>query len=196
VSDVVLLLCCFIVYCCISNQVYCCISNYRNNKNVHICHINRPDAISKFFAQSNTVDSHSQLRQGQLALEKCWVTQDYWFRMAAHHKLIPKGNYQITEFAGELALLASFQKSDRRHPPPRAFSMPTTSPIEHPEELYSLIDQNGKEHHCVPLKKERDKNGKNQTKRRTCFACKENSKTMICGQYCLTYGRTKESLLL
>jgi hypothetical protein len=195
-----------------------------SHKNVHIRHVDRPDAISKFFEQSNTIDSHNQLRQGQLALEKCWVTQDCWFRlhttivginatdtfrMAAHHKLIPKGNYPITEFAGVLSqqlinhakaidspmvprnLHSSLLfKSPAEDTPPRAFSMPTPSPIEHPEALYSLIDQNGKEHHCVPFKKERDKNGKNQTKRRTCFACKENSNTTLCGQYCYTCNKS------
>jgi hypothetical protein len=47
-----------------------------------------------------------------------------------------------------------------------------------------------KEHHCVPFKKERDKNGKNQTKRQTCFACNENSKTTLCGQYYYTCNKS------
>jgi hypothetical protein len=46
-----------------------------SHKILHIHHIDRPDSISKFFEQSNTTDIHNQLHQGQLALEKCWVTQ-------------------------------------------------------------------------------------------------------------------------
>jgi hypothetical protein len=89
-----------------------------SHKNVHIHHVNRPDAISKFFEHSNTIDSHNQLRQGQLALEKCWITQDCWFRfqitfiginvtdtfcITARHSLILKGSYPIREFTGVLS---------------------------------------------------------------------------------------------
>jgi hypothetical protein len=230
-----LLLCIFSVYCCISNPVYFCMDTgttrhgkpYEmkwtySNKNVHIRHVDRPDAISKFFEQSNTIDNHNQLCQGQLALEKCLVTHNCWFclqttfvgidvtdtfRIAAHHSLIPKENYPIREFAGVLSsqLLRhakaletpvaplNLQCSLRfKSPtltyaiPPRVLVITSPSPIHPPEALYSLIDHNRKEHHCVQLKKERDKNGKNQTKRRTSFACKENNKTTLCGQYCYT----------
>jgi hypothetical protein len=118
------------VYCCISNPVYCCIDTgtaihgkpYEmkwtdSHKNVHIRHFDRPDAISKFFEQSNMIDSHNKLRQGQIALEKCWVTQYCGFRLqttsvginvtdtfciATHPSLIPEGNYPIREFSGVL----------------------------------------------------------------------------------------------
>jgi hypothetical protein len=40
----------------------------------------RPDVISKYFNDSNVVDSHNQSRQFGLALEKQWVTQDCYFR--------------------------------------------------------------------------------------------------------------------
>jgi hypothetical protein len=224
------------VYCCISNPVYYCMDTgttrhgkpYEmkwadSHKNVHIRHVDRPDAaISKFFEQSNTIDSHNQLRQGQLALEKCWVTQDCWFRLqttfvginvtgtfriAAHHSKIPKGNYPIREFAGVFpsqllhhakALETTVAPRNLKcslhfksptladDTPARVLVMPNHSQIQPPEALYSLIDQNGKEHHYVRLKKARDKNGKHQTKRRTCFACKENNKTTMWGQYCYT----------
>jgi hypothetical protein len=85
--------------------------------NVHIRNVDHPPAISQLFEESNKIDSHNQLRQGQLALEKCWVTQYFWFRLhtmivgidatdifriAGHHDLIPKGNYPINKFKGIL----------------------------------------------------------------------------------------------
>ena len=42
----------------------------------------RPAVLSKYFSKCNGIDSHNQGRQGILALEKRWVTQDPWFRMA------------------------------------------------------------------------------------------------------------------
>jgi hypothetical protein len=89
-----------------------------SHKKIHIHHVDRPDAISKFFEKLNTINSHNQLHRGQLNLDKCWVTQDCWFRlhttiigidttytfhMAVHHKLIPKGYYPITYFSGVLS---------------------------------------------------------------------------------------------
>jgi hypothetical protein len=135
VSDVVLLCCCCVVllYIVVSQTrfivVYTTTGTTRpgklyemkwtdSHKNVPIRHVDRPNAISKFFEQSNTIDNLNQLHQGQLALEKCWVIQYCWFClrtklvrintmdtfcMVAHHKLIPKGNYPITEFAGVLS---------------------------------------------------------------------------------------------
>jgi hypothetical protein len=98
--------------------------------------------------------------------------------MAAHHKLIPKGNYSITYFDGVLLQQLITHTKAMELPvapmnlhslllfksptlggslsddtPPRAFVVPTPSPIENPEALYSLIAQNGKERHCGPLKK-------------------------------------------
>jgi hypothetical protein len=35
-----------------------------------------PDVISKFFNDSNTIDSHNQSRQHYLGMEKFWVTTD------------------------------------------------------------------------------------------------------------------------
>jgi hypothetical protein len=41
----------------------------------------RPDVISRYFNDSNVIDSHNQSRQYELALEKRWITQDPWFRL-------------------------------------------------------------------------------------------------------------------
>jgi hypothetical protein len=47
--------------------------------NVHICDVDRPDFISKFFEASNIIDKHNQARQAELALEKHWLTQNPYF---------------------------------------------------------------------------------------------------------------------
>jgi hypothetical protein len=102
------------------------------------------------------------------------------FHIASHHSLIPKGKYPSKDLAGLLSHQLLVHAKDLQSPgvprnlqsslyfrsrfgstdytPPRALVMPTPSPIESnrieaPEALYSLIDQNGKEHHCVPFKK-------------------------------------------
>jgi hypothetical protein len=51
------------------------------NGNVAQRSVPRPDIISKYFKDSNVIDSHNQARQGELKLEKRWVTQDCWFRI-------------------------------------------------------------------------------------------------------------------
>jgi hypothetical protein len=43
--------------------------------------VERPEILSDFFQKSNTIDKHNQLRQGDLALEKRWLTQDPYFRL-------------------------------------------------------------------------------------------------------------------
>ena len=49
--------------------------------NLHARKIDRPHVVSSFFEHSNCVDNHNRIRQGQLALEKHWVTQDAYFRL-------------------------------------------------------------------------------------------------------------------
>ena len=44
--------------------------------------VERPAVISDFFKDSNTVDRHNQSQQYDLAIEKAWVTQDCYFRLA------------------------------------------------------------------------------------------------------------------
>lgn len=43
--------------------------------------VSRPAVLSDFFLDSNTIDCHNQSRQYDLALEKCWQTQDAYFRL-------------------------------------------------------------------------------------------------------------------
>jgi hypothetical protein len=51
------------------------------NGNVAQRSVPRPAVISNYFKTSNVIDSHNQARQGEIALEKRWVTQDCWFRL-------------------------------------------------------------------------------------------------------------------
>ena len=44
--------------------------------------VDRPQVFSNFFAGSNVIDTHNQLRQDNLKLEKKWMTQNPWFRLA------------------------------------------------------------------------------------------------------------------
>ena len=41
--------------------------------------VNCPALLSKFFLDSNTIDCHNQSQQHDLALKKCWHTQDAYF---------------------------------------------------------------------------------------------------------------------
>ena len=87
--------------------------------NVSERHVPRPDILSKYFGQSNVVDAHNQARQSCLALEKRWITQDPWFRIATtlfgmtvtdcwkaykyHVPAIAKKTVTLVEFADRLA---------------------------------------------------------------------------------------------
>ena len=94
----------------------------------NICtrYVDRPEVISKFFASSNVIDTHNQLRQDLLQLEKKWLTKNPFFRLATtltginvtdtyllanYHKVINLSNepalkqkISIRRFAGMLAL--------------------------------------------------------------------------------------------
>ena len=37
--------------------------------------------MTRFFYYSPKIDNHNQMRQGELALEEAWVTQNCWFRL-------------------------------------------------------------------------------------------------------------------
>jgi hypothetical protein len=52
------------------------------NGNVAQRSVPRPDVISKYFKDSNAIDSHNQARQSEIALEKHWITHTGWFRIA------------------------------------------------------------------------------------------------------------------
>lgn len=41
----------------------------------------RPKIISDYFEESNNIDSHNQLRQAELRLEKCVLTNNCWLRI-------------------------------------------------------------------------------------------------------------------
>jgi hypothetical protein len=56
--------------------------------------------------------------------------------------------------------------------------MVTLIPIDHQQSLFSMVDQNGQMHHCIPYSKEKDKKGNNQTQISHCFACKHNEAVM------------------
>jgi hypothetical protein len=44
--------------------------------------VDRPNMISKFFATSNTIDTHNQMQQFNLALEKKWLTKNRYFHLS------------------------------------------------------------------------------------------------------------------
>ena len=50
--------------------------------NTHTKYVPRPDVISRYFADSNKVDTHNQARQFDLHLEKAWVSRCGFFRLA------------------------------------------------------------------------------------------------------------------
>jgi hypothetical protein len=52
------------------------------NGNVAQRNVQRPDVISKYFNDSNVIDSHNQARQSALKLEKRWVVHNGWMRIA------------------------------------------------------------------------------------------------------------------
>jgi hypothetical protein len=98
---------------------------------VHIREVAHPQVISEYFSKSNSIDTHNQLRQFELALGNKWVTKDPYFRimttifgfnntdtyfLASYHGLL--GTYQykptVVEFTGELSyqFLHYFDKGD------------------------------------------------------------------------------------
>jgi len=51
------------------------------NGNAADRYIPQPRVASLYFEGNNVIDVHNQNRQGTLALEKKWQTQDCWFRL-------------------------------------------------------------------------------------------------------------------
>ncbi len=51
------------------------------HQNTHCRKIDRPRVVSTYFERSNCIDIHNQVRQAELALEKCWVTKCGYFRI-------------------------------------------------------------------------------------------------------------------
>ena len=52
------------------------------NNNFVVKDIPQPFLCSRYFQNLNTVDGHNQSLQFDLRLEKCWVTEDGFFRIA------------------------------------------------------------------------------------------------------------------
>ena len=52
-----------------------------DNGNTRSRDVPRPEIISKYFNRSNGIDVHNQSRQGDLHLEKNWITADVFFRI-------------------------------------------------------------------------------------------------------------------
>ena len=100
--------------------------------------VDRPEVISNFFATSNVIDTHNQLRQDLLQLEKKWLTKNAFFclttmligvnvtdafLLANHHKVINVSNsaigkqkISIRRFAGMLShQLIAKSKCFREH---------------------------------------------------------------------------------
>ncbi len=50
--------------------------------NIVTRYMDLPEVISNFFQSSNTIDTHNQLRQDLLQLEKKWLTKNAYFRLA------------------------------------------------------------------------------------------------------------------
>jgi hypothetical protein len=88
------------------------------NGNVAQRSVPRPSVISKYFNDSNVIDSHNHARQYELALEKRWVTHDCFFRVAStligmtvtdawraykHAMPLKRSDITIKEFADRLA---------------------------------------------------------------------------------------------
>jgi hypothetical protein len=53
-----------------------------NYGNVCTRYIDRPQIVSNFFGSSNVIDTHNQLRQNCIRLEKKWITRDPYFRLS------------------------------------------------------------------------------------------------------------------
>ena len=82
----------------------------------------RPEIVGKYYEMNGGIDVHNKMRQGDLALEKHWVTQDPYFRIfttligicvtdafnmmkyrIGDHRSDPRRHWSLREFAGVLA---------------------------------------------------------------------------------------------
>jgi hypothetical protein len=153
--------------------------------NVCVRLVERPDIISNFFADSNTIDKHNQARQFDLALEKTWLTQDPYFRLATtligmnvvdtwkladHHKLLnPPGTNEeakvtIKRFAGMLCYQFVTNTSAFTSAPSRPsrmlaeISLGTSINTPGISDLTTTITDN-KENLHVPIRSFKDNNG-------------------------------------
>ncbi len=59
-----------------------CQMKYTNSYgNICTRDVDHPQVISNFFAGSNVINTHNQLRKDSLKLEKKWATQYPWFQL-------------------------------------------------------------------------------------------------------------------
>ena len=101
--------------------------------------VKRPDVIANYFHHSNRVDTHNHARQGELQLEKAWITTDGFFRIATtlfgltitdawlayKHHLHPRHRHKritIVDFASLLAKDLLENKMNRTIPCPDTMS--------------------------------------------------------------------------
>ena len=101
--------------------------------------VKRPDVVAKYFQNSNTVDMHNHARQGELQLEKAWITTDRFFRVATtlfaitvtdswkayRHHLHPRHRHKhigIAEFASLCAKDLLNNKMSREVPNPETMN--------------------------------------------------------------------------
>ena len=50
--------------------------------NVSVCPVVRPHLLGRCFNACNSIDNHNRMRQSDILLEKYWVTQRGYFRLA------------------------------------------------------------------------------------------------------------------
>ena len=153
--------------------------------NVCVRLVERPDIISNFFEDSNSIDKHNQSRQFDLALEKCWLTQDPFFRLATtligmnvvdtwklahYHKLLnapgtkEESKVTIKTFAGMLchqfATNTSAFISAPSHPRLLAeISLGATNSSPSTLEISDLTTADNKENVHHPIRTLKDNNG-------------------------------------
>lgn len=156
--------------------------------NVCVRFVERPDIISKFFRDSNTIDKHNQSRQFDLALEKTWLTQDPYFRLvttllgiitvntwklADWHKILNPPNSRedtkmsIKKFAGVLCYqlvtnTSAFLSSPVREPRLLSeISLPIVTSVSTTEvsDVTTSSSSGGGQNKHVPIRTLKDNNG-------------------------------------
>jgi len=173
----------------------------------NICsrYVDRPQVVSNFFASSNTIDTHNQLRQDNLKLEKKWLTQSPWFRLSTTntiqrfagilaHQLIQMANKLDGESGSKFLPETgpSFTVSATQHlsdisSPTLTNSFPITSATNI---IRSATDANGILHYLAKYEVTQDPSGRKRTKMRKCKLCAEEGKRRDVGQYCITCGES------
>ena len=108
--------------------------------------VKRPDVVARYFQQSNKVDMHNHARQGELQLEKAWITTNGFFRVATTlfsltvtdcwrayrhhlHKRHRHKNIGIAEYASLLAKDLLENRMSRSIPDTERLNMNIQEPI-------------------------------------------------------------------